>query len=115
MVATVNQNFTNANLYTEQNSSTDIVGVSAGFTEWQGYCIITGFFLTLIVLIICIKQLCSQIVAKSCIGCKRLAKCEKAIKELKKESSINTVFDKNIFNELSQKLENIIKELKKHE
>lgn len=109
----INQEFHNI---TQNGNSAQIQASAEGleFSPVQGYCIITGFFLTLIVLIICIKQLCSQIVAKSCIGCKRLAKCEKAIKELKKESSINTVFDKNIFNELSQKLENIIKELKKH-
>ena len=83
-----------------------------GLTEVQSYFLFTGVFLTLIILIICIKQLVDGVLSKSCIGCKRLKKCEDDIKKIKQTIALQGYFTPESFKEVSQKLDDIKKELR---
>ena len=76
-------------------------------TPHQTYFMLTGIFITLIVLIICIKETVVEISDRACIGCKRLRKCENEIKELKRQNNIRGVFDNKTFKHILSELEKI--------
>lgn len=74
----INQNFENIN----QSGTSQVIEAnvdSLNFTELQGYCIIFGFFITVCVIVICIKDVIKHITNKTCIGCKRLENLEKVV------------------------------------
>lgn len=79
----------------------------ANLTPHQAYFLFTGFFITIIILIICIKDVVIRISDKACIGCKRLKRCEKAIQEIKKEQSVRGFFDNKTFTHILSELEKI--------
>lgn len=80
------------------------------FSTMQGYCIIFGFFVTLAILIIAIKDVIKNLTNRECLGCKRLKKVEKELEEIKKKESLSDYWDKNAFNAISAKLDILIKE-----
>lgn len=86
----------------------------ANLTPHQTYFLFTGFFITVIFLILCIKEIVIKISDKACIGCKRLKKCEKAIQEIKKEQSVRGFFDNKTFNHILTELEKIKEWFKKN-
>jgi|GEM_PF-6001376 len=101
------QNFENV----MQSGSTQEINANIkdiGFTEAQGYCIIAGFFLLVIFMIFCIKEIAKTYVTKSCAGCKRLKKAEKEITELKRFEIAIDRKQKNIENMLGSKLNDIL-------
>lgn len=57
----------------------------ANFTEGQAYLLIGGVIVILALLCYCAYDIIRVITAKSCIGCKRLVNCEKAIKKLQEK------------------------------
>lgn len=83
-------------------------------TPIQTYCIIFGFFVTLAILIIAIKDVIKNLTNRECLGCKRLKKVEKELEEIKKKDSLSDYWDKNAFNAISAKLDILIKENKKY-
>lgn len=102
----INQSLSNIT----QSGSEQHIDVNAGgvsITPHQAYFLFTGFFITLIILILCIKEIIIKISDKACIGCKRLKKCEKAIQEIKKEQSVRGFFDNKTFNHILAELEKI--------
>lgn len=90
---------------TSQHIDVNASGIS--LTPHQAYFLFTGFFITIIILIICIKDVVIRISDKACIGCKRLKKCEKAIQEIKKEQSVRGFFDNKTFTHILSELEKI--------
>lgn len=58
---------------------------SANLTGEQTYLIIFCTFILAVLAICFVHNIVRIIAAKSCAGCKRLAKCEKAIKQLQEK------------------------------
>ena len=80
-------------------------------TEPQMYFAIGGFFVTIIVFLSFIYLLTKTFINKSCIGCKRLAKCEQKIKDIEERMELSGYFDKDVFENLSDKIDKLTEEI----
>ena len=75
------------------------------------YFAIGGIFLTIIIFLAFIYLLIKTYINKSCIGCKRLARCEKEIKEIKTNLEVGKYLDFDVFQDISNKLDDIKEDL----
>lgn len=80
-------------------------------TEPQMFFAIGSLFITVIFFFTFIYLLIKTYITKSCVGCKRLAKCEKRIKEIENQISLNGYFDNQTFNNLSAKIDKLSEEI----
>lgn len=76
-------------------------------TSGQMYFAIGGFFLTVILFLFIMYFLFKTFINKSCVGCKRLAKCEKDIKDIQEKIELNGYFDKDWVLSLSEKIDKL--------
>lgn len=94
---------------TEQTINMD--AVVTDLTPGQMYFAIGGIFLTIIIFLAFIYLLIKTYINKSCIGCKRLARCEKEIKEIKTNLEVGKYLDFDVFQDISNKLDDIKEDL----
>ena len=82
-----------------------------GITPMQFYSVLFAFTVVLIFFLTFIYLLIKTFINKSCAGCKRLAKCEKEIKEIKTNLEVGKYLDFDVFQDISNKLDDIKEDL----
>lgn len=93
------------------SSSMDLTQTGVGFGISDTMCIC----LTVLIVSLLVFLLIKETAKRNCWGCKRLAKAEKEIENLKKQISLNGYFDKQTFINLNAKLDKLSNEVHKHE
>ena len=102
----INQNFGNITQSgTEQTINAD--AFDADITPAQFYCVLGSLTIILIVFLTFLYLLFKTFINKSCVGCKRLAKCEKNIKDIQEKIELNGYFDKDWVLSLSEKIDKL--------
>jgi len=76
-------------------------------TGCQIYFALTGLFLSIIFISFLIYKLSSAIANKSCMGCNRLKRCEKEIKNIKSTLALNEFVDASILEEIAHKVDEL--------
>lgn len=94
---------------TEQTISGSIHDI--GITSTQFYSVLFAFTVVLIFFLTFIYLLIKTFINKSCVGCKRLIKCEKEIKEIKTNLEVGKYLDFDVFQDISNKLDDIKEDL----
>ena len=95
----------------DNGSTADIVGYSVGITSTQFYSVLFAITTILLFVLTFIYLLIKTYVNKSCAGCKRLKKCENEIKEIKQKIETGNYLDFDVFQNISDKLDDIKEDL----
>lgn len=106
MINTISNNNFQAEVKDISQDYTDI-----GITPMQFYSVLFAFTVVLIFFLTFIYLLIKTFINKSCAGCKRLAKCEKEIKEIKTNLEVGKYLDFDVFQDISNKLDDIKEDL----
>ena len=106
MINTISNNNFQAEVKDISQYYTDI-----GITPMQFYSVLFAFTVVLIFFLTFIYLLIKTFINKSCAGCKRLAKCEKEIKEIKTNLEVGKYLDFDVFQDISNKLDDIKEDL----
>lgn len=82
-----------------------------GLTYGQMYFALAELFIFLVFAAYLIYKFSSAVANKSCVGCKRLKRCENEIKSIKTTLALNEFVDVSILEEISAKVDELKKKV----